>query len=101
MSLQIAIQQIQPPGFWGVQQPKPAAVSKTNRCRSAESTQRRTEIMKILRAAGKPMDYATLSELTGWSLFSLRNMISPLVADGQIMRSRSYGKNGRAMVEAI
>lgn len=101
MSLQIAIQQIQLPSFWGKQTPMQFATSSRTRDRTSDNDARRDEIMKILRVTGKPMDYATLSEQTGWSLFTLRNLINTLVDNGQVMRSLTTGRNAKAMVEAI
>ena len=57
--------------------------------------------MRILASEGKPMDFPTLSDLTGWSLLSLRNLINPMVASGKIRRSKPFGKKGRVMVESV
>ena len=102
MSLRLAIQQIQMPSFWGQSTPgKSKYVQTQNRDRRNDNDARRAEILKILRVTGKPMDYATLSEQTGWTLFSLRNLINTLVDNGQVMRTMTTGRNAKAMVEAI
>lgn len=101
MSLQIALQQIQLPSFFGITTASHSSC-QLNRSRTQNNDARRAEIVKILRAHGKPMDYATLGELTGWTLFSLRNLLNTLVKDGQVMRSMSSKSNGgRALVEWV
>jgi hypothetical protein len=102
MSLQIALQQIQTPSFWGANTTGQSKYIQTqNRDRRKDNDSRRAEIMKILRVTGKPMDYATLSELTGWTFFSLRNLINTLEKDGQVLRSKTYGRDSKSLVEAI
>ena len=100
MSLQIAIQQIQKPSFYGQQTPNQKDHSHY-RDRFIDSNARREEILRILRITGKPMDYETLSAQTKLTWQSLRNLINTLVTDGKVMRSKAKNKNGTAMVEAI
>lgn len=97
MSLQIAIQQIQMPSFWGAN--TPGQIQHTKGVR-VDSEARRAEILKILRKAGEPMNYAALSALTGWPLFSLRNLINPMVADGRVIRLPPVSRTARALVRA-
>lgn len=102
MSLQLAIQQIQMPSFWGQSTPGQSKYVQTqNRDRRNDNDARRAEILKILRVTGKPMDYATLSDQTGWTLHSLRNLINTLVSEGNVMRSMTSGRDAKALVEAI
>ena len=102
MSLRLAIQQIQMPSFWGQSTPgKSKYVQTQNRDRRNDNDARRAEILKILRVTGNPKDYATLSEQTGLTIFSLGNLINTLFHNGVVMRTMTKGRNAKAMVEAI
>lgn len=98
MCLRIALQQIQLPPNYGTAAGMAKYEQTQNRDRRKDNDSRRAEIVQILRNHGQPMDYSTLSDLTGWTLFSLRNLINTLVDEGKVLRSKSAK---RAMVEYL
>lgn len=101
MSLQLAIQQIQTPSFWGANTTGQTEHSQ-NRDRRKDNDFRRKKLLEILRCHGGPMDYATMEEMTGWTWFSLRNLLNTLEDSGKVHRSKIRVAGVRvALVEAI
>ena len=70
-------------GTWWFEPSEPWRSNTAARKRSDEN---RRGLLQILRAAGKPIPIKQLAEMAGLALMSVRNLMAPAIASGQVRR---------------
>lgn len=75
-------------GTWWFDPSEPWRSNTAARKRSEEDRQ---AMLRILRAAGQPIPIKQLAETAGLALMSVRNLMAPAIASGQVRREVIHG----------
>ena len=75
-------------GTWWFDPSEPWRSNTAARKRSEEDRQ---AMLRILRAAGQPIPIKQLSDMAGLALMSVRNLMAPAIAAGQVRREVIHG----------
>lgn len=83
MSLQIALQQVQIPSFFGMQYQTVGQSRNRFADRARIGEEKRDAVRRELRALSKPIDAAGLCDLTGFTIQSIRHAMLKLIESGE------------------
>lgn len=75
-------------GTWWFDPSEPWRSNTAARKRSEEDRQ---ALLRILRAAGQPIPTKQLADMAGLALMSVRNLMAPAIASGQVRREIIHG----------
>lgn len=75
-------------GTWWFDPSEPWRGNTAARKRSDEN---RRGLLRILRAAGQPIPIKQLADMSGLALMSVRNLMAPAIASGQVRREVIHG----------
>ena len=75
-------------GTWWYEPSEPWRVNTAARKRSDEN---RRGLLRILHAASQPNPIKQLAETAGLSIMSVRNLMAPAIASGQVRREVIHG----------
>lgn len=69
----------------------PSEPWRSNTAARKRSDEHRSTLLRIIRAAGKPVPIKQLADMADLSLMSVRNLIKPLIDEGLISREVIHG----------
>lgn len=69
----------------------PSEPWRNNTAARKRSDENRRGLLRILRAAGQPIPMKQLADMAGLALMSVRNLMAPAIASGQVRREVIHG----------
>lgn len=69
----------------------PSEPWRNNTAARKRSDENRRGLLRILHAAGQPIPIKQLAETAGLALMSVRNLMAPAIASGQVRREVIHG----------
>ena len=87
MSLALALDQVQRGTWWN----EPSEPWRSNTAARKRSEEDRQALLRILRAAGQPIPIKQLADMAELALMSVRNLMAPAIASGQVRREVIHG----------